>query len=558
VCRFTESGGNISYDDTYISGRLDDPDNASQLVFVSFKYITKGGTMVFLYSINQEGAGDWAYYWVEFNCGSQTFGAVDTAWPSGVNRDFEQISPVNDTNLVLVGRVVSEAATTFTIEVALLNVSTSSLASTAQQIVVAKEVNSNDQYAVVPMDVGSNSAELDSGVGIFKYVYDYLGGSTEQFGHILVDYTLGVTKTAVPRQPTVPNPYMSNSAEDVYRRMRERALVSGYEDGYVWDIADDRLVVRKLNACADVLDVVAHSGALSGGTDYETLHGASYATGAKVVLMLDNFASLHHTIVMRYADLDYDAADKAYASGHWPEDFMLNKAGDVILVQEFMATAAQWATTRYDGDTGFTPIKVVAGVPAYDTQNIFNEPYYKWEEDTTDPSDITARNVMGKMYRDDTQDDIIFIHGNMDLLSYPSDPYTVARVDVSNWVASQSISWTAILNGADVTGWSLADAAALLLYSSTLYVIKDTGSACHLWEYNDTPDDWTLVGGPISLDSVNHDCLDVDNASGDIVVAGRVADLIMVVSAPSPYTSWSNLTFSHRNDRGVTGLLVLD
>ena len=558
VVRFTSGGGSISYDDTYISGRLDDPDTGASFVFAHFKYINKAGKMVFLYTINWDGVGDFRYYWVEFNASSQTFGALDTTWPGGgVDRDFEQVGPVNHSNVILVARVVSEDSTTVTFEVALLDLSTSSLVSSAQQIVMTKDHPSNDRHEVVPMIASNNSAEIEDEIGVIKYQFDHLSQSTDvRHGHIVVDYTLTPSFTVAPRQPTGPNPYNVGFGEAMYRRLRTHAFVSTYEDGYVWDISEDAVALRKLNDCADILDIVAHSGLIDGTTNYDDMHGASFGTGGKLVLMLGFSPLLRHFVYMRYMEHDFDGSRTPFTAGNWPESFMLTGTGDAILCEDFIGDGEFWTGSKYEGATAVTPLNVVAGIPDYEWLQFGTDPWRFWDS-PVDPSDIIARNTMGKMLRDTEDDGKIYLHGNLDIIDSPSDPFTIARFNLTDWIAFQGISWELLLNSDDVPGWDLAFASALLFHDGTLYVIRDTGSACFLWQY-DGGGDWSLVGGPIGLDSVNHNSMDVDNLSGDIVVAGRVADLIMVVSAPSPYTSWSNLTFSHRNDRGVTGLLVLD
>ena len=59
------------------------------------------------------------------------------------------------------------------------------------------------------------------------------------------------------------------------------------------------------------------------------------------------------------------------------------------------------------------------------------------------------------------------------------------------------------------------------------------------------------------LDDCGFAAMDVDIRDGTMVLANKVADLLMVFDSHPHYTVWYNLTLSHRNDRGVTGLVVL-
>ena len=94
--------------------------------------------------------------------------------------------------------------------------------------------------------------------------------------------------------------------------------------------------------------------------------------------------------------------------------------------------------------------------------------------------------------------------------------------------------------------YAVAEAAtALKFYESRATLIEDGANMIYV---SDTP-----------LDDANHgNILDVDNRNDAMVVSGGSANLIIVVAADPPWTSWINITLSHKNDRGVTGLVVLD
>lgn len=98
--------------------------------------------------------------------------------------------------------------------------------------------------------------------------------------------------------------------------------------------------------------------------------------------------------------------------------------------------------------------------------------------------------------------------------------------------------------------------------SNRLYAVAEAGSGLKLYEAKATMvDDGNnmIFVSNVSLDDANHgNIMALDGQNDSIVVAGGSADLIMVVVAAPPWTSWLNLTFSHRNDRGITGMVVMD
>lgn len=98
--------------------------------------------------------------------------------------------------------------------------------------------------------------------------------------------------------------------------------------------------------------------------------------------------------------------------------------------------------------------------------------------------------------------------------------------------------------------------------SGRLYAVAEAGSGLKLYEAKATMisngDNMIFVSN-ITLDDANHsNIMALDGRDDTIVVAGGSADLVMVVAAAPPWTSWFNLTLSHRNDRGITGMVVMD
>ena len=101
---------------------------------------------------------------------------------------------------------------------------------------------------------------------------------------------------------------------------------------------------------------------------------------------------------------------------------------------------------------------------------------------------------------------------------------------------------------------------AVVYYNDRIYAILNTATGGELWESDIPP--YVYPGNHMThksdtiLDGTLR-AMDVDARDGTIVIASNVADLLMVAATPVPYTVWYNLTLSHRNDRDVTGLIVL-
>lgn len=104
---------------------------------------------------------------------------------------------------------------------------------------------------------------------------------------------------------------------------------------------------------------------------------------------------------------------------------------------------------------------------------------------------------------------------------------------------------------------------AIVYHNQRIYAALKTSTGVELWESDLPPysggasGDYMNYKSDSPLDDVGWHAMDVDIRDGTMVLANKVADLLMVYACPPPYTAWYNLTFSHRNDRGVTGLVVL-
>jgi hypothetical protein len=102
---------------------------------------------------------------------------------------------------------------------------------------------------------------------------------------------------------------------------------------------------------------------------------------------------------------------------------------------------------------------------------------------------------------------------------------------------------------------------AVVYYDERIFAVIKTSTGAELWvsdypPYAGTGNEMNYLSDCI-LDSIGFSAMDVDERDGTIVVAHEEADLLMIAATPVPHTVWYNLTLSHRNDRGVTGLIVL-
>lgn len=102
---------------------------------------------------------------------------------------------------------------------------------------------------------------------------------------------------------------------------------------------------------------------------------------------------------------------------------------------------------------------------------------------------------------------------------------------------------------------------AIISIDDKLYALVETSTGVELWKEKAITawagDDMEYVSDT-GLDSVDHGVMDVDDRDDSIATAQGEANLLMVVVSEPPYSTWDNYTWSHLNDRGVTGLIILD
>jgi hypothetical protein len=93
-----------------------------------------------------------------------------------------------------------------------------------------------------------------------------------------------------------------------------------------------------------------------------------------------------------------------------------------------------------------------------------------------------------------------------------------------------------------------------------VYALLNTSTTLDLYTekatLNDAGDDMQLVSATTLDDASVGIIAAVDGRDGTFVVVG-VTDTIIVIAALPPWTSWGNLTLSHRIDADVTGVVVL-
>lgn len=101
---------------------------------------------------------------------------------------------------------------------------------------------------------------------------------------------------------------------------------------------------------------------------------------------------------------------------------------------------------------------------------------------------------------------------------------------------------------------------AVLLYNSKVYAFLKTSTTLDLYEekavLGGAGNDMQLVSATTLNDASIGIIAAADGRDGAFVVTG-VTDTIIVIVALPPWTSWSNLTLSHRIDRDVTGVVIL-
>ncbi len=177
--------------------------------------------------------------------------------------------------------------------------------------------------------------------------------------------------------------------------------------------------------------------------------------------------------------------------------------------------------------------------------------WISWESDGVYDSDVPDNYYLGCRAWPKYTNGVIFF-GKIYGISSPAWPHQIWGYSISN-------GWADIWNADSFT----EPVRGVVYTNGKLYAV--TMGASFGKFYGETPgadetggDDMAYIADVTILDDPGLACIDADDNDYSIAIAGRVADLVMVVLSAAPYTSWSNITFSHKNDRGVTGLIVLD
>jgi len=132
------------------------------------------------------------------------------------------------------------------------------------------------------------------------------------------------------------------------------------------------------------------------------------------------------------------------------------------------------------------------------------------------------------------------------------DSYNDPGQEVYFWYYNGSTFSTTITYGA----WGTSRLAGLRLYGGKMHAIRDTGAVIQL--YIESTGQVLVYQSDGNIAGINDVVMDMDYRDGTVVVAADVAGSIIVTLCASPYSSWSDITLSHLNDRGVTGILVLE
>lgn len=143
-------------------------------------------------------------------------------------------------------------------------------------------------------------------------------------------------------------------------------------------------------------------------------------------------------------------------------------------------------------------------------------------------------------------DDSVVVYGRM------NNPYSLGNPVHVIYTLNGGTSFVVV-----ESGWGADHCGALHEDgSNNLYVVRNLPVGCSF--YTGTVSSLSLAGITDLNDGVNHGGIGQDVVTGAIVLGSNNADLTMVIAALSPYTTWADATLSHRNDRGITGVVVLN
>lgn len=138
--------------------------------------------------------------------------------------------------------------------------------------------------------------------------------------------------------------------------------------------------------------------------------------------------------------------------------------------------------------------------------------------------------------------DGIIMFGRLEGVSDPVDPRQV-------WAYSSASGGDYYLDESNMS------ARAVIMVGGLMYAMVQQGGTAVLWQ-EVVPTEYLASLSISLLSDVGINCMTADSV-GTIAIAHKDADLIMVAITESPYSTWSNATLSHKNDRGVTGIIVM-
>ena len=173
-----------------------------------------------------------------------------------------------------------------------------------------------------------------------------------------------------------------------------------------------------------------------------------------------------------------------------------------------------------------------------------------WDYEFTKAEYLAGDTKVGVMpWVDEAPDGILFF-GLLYGVTDPSQPgqiwgYSTAQGGFDIWTVNAFTDPCRAI--VDIGGrlYAVAESVTgLKLYEAKAVLVDDGANMIYV---SDVP-----------LDDADHaNVMDVDTLDNTIAIAAGSADVNMVVIAPPPWTSWTDVTLNHRVDRGVTGLIVL-
>lgn len=174
-------------------------------------------------------------------------------------------------------------------------------------------------------------------------------------------------------------------------------------------------------------------------------------------------------------------------------------------------------------------------------------------DENVDIADFLAGESYFNVVTWPVEDDGIILYGLMQYQRVPTSPDQI-------WIYSAATNWDVLWDNGHAGGY-VDPVRALIYYNELIYAAIKTSTGIELYVSDAPPyggdGDYMSHLSDSFLDDCGIACMDYDPVDGTLVIGQKVANLLMIAATPTPYTTWYNLTLSHRNDLGLTGLVVL-